>query len=305
MIDLDNPPVIGVSGSSKDSASVMAVMTQIRSTGAVPLFIGNHKGRIGRYQGEVAKAVQADLAKIDALYVMGNNGDINPKRYGAEKSDKTTIETDTFREQYEFEALQQAMRQRMPVLGICGGMQRINVLMGGTLHQHVPDIVGNESHSQKDGYFCPVQPVAFTPGTQLAGIAGHVRNIYTPEHGAGTLMENSMHHQAVNCLGTGLRIAATSPDGIIEAIEAVPDSSEGMPRVVFGVQFHPEFGASPFGAQLAENMAAAAALFAELGNRKHPLSEAMDESRFSSLPVTKTPAAPSHHFQQTIHAGGR
>ena len=116
------------------------------------------------------------------------------------------------------------MRLRLPTLGICRGAQTLNVVRGGTLHQHLPDVVGDTiAHRQtKDGRV-PTHPVAVAPGSRLAAVLG------TTE-----LNVNSFHHQAVARLGVGLRACAWAPDGTIEAID-----DPGQPFLL-AVQWHAE-----------------------------------------------------------------
>lgn len=291
------PPVVGISGSNADSASVRAMMTQIASTGAIPLFLGNHGKR----------DAAADFQKIDALIVMGNNSDIDPAKYGATKDAHTKSELDTpegrARAEYEEALMQKALISKMPVMGVCGGMQRLNVMCGGTLHQHIPDLIGHNDHAQQDhniAPFIPVEPVMIEQGTSLGRIAEGSITVYVPSHGSSQshiVMENSMHHQAVDKVGKGLRAAARAEDKLpngerlVEAIEADPNGPFGNQFVV-ATQWHPEFGASSLGAKLADNVANAAYEFALAHKREHPLHEAVDENIKSSLPQGKDQVKP-------------
>ena len=282
-------PVIGISGGNSDSASVRAMMTQIRSAGAIPIFLGNHAKR----------DAEADLKKIDALVVMGNNNDIDPKKYGQPCDPHTKVETDHARANYEEKILEAAIRDKMPVMGVCGGMQRLNVMFGGTLHQHIPDQLGHDEHAQQDfgiAPFIPVQTVHMVKDTQLGKIAGELGTIYTPSHQAlpeGIVMENSMHHQAVANVGNGLRVCAKSDDHIIEAIEADPSNTAFKDQFILGVQWHPEFGASPLGAKLAEHFTHKAIEYKTVGKREHPAGEAIEENMRSNLmPEQKTGEQP-------------
>ncbi|MDE3059964.1 MAG: gamma-glutamyl-gamma-aminobutyrate hydrolase family protein [Pseudomonadota bacterium] len=259
----DRQPVIGISGANTSSKSVAAMVSQIRSAGAIPVFLGNHAPRI---KDGLEQAVKADMARLDALVVMGNDGDIDPAKYGKPRHEKTNIETDAARAAYEEAALGAALEAGMPVLGVCGGMQRLNVLGSGTLHQHVPDIVGDNHHAQgaKDqgeiAPFVPVQFVHVEEGTKLAALAGPIPGLYTPQNQKlppGWVPENSFHHQAVDEVRRDFRVAAMSDDGIIEAIEPKPDSKYGR-QFVLGVQWHPEFGASMLGPKIASGLVQAA-----------------------------------------------
>lgn len=297
-------PVIGVSGSDSDSASVRAMMTQIRDTGAIPIFLGNHGKR---------KAAD-DITKIDALVVLGNDADIDPERYGQKPGAHTKPESVTpqgkARADYEYQLMLTALKEKMPVLGICGGMQRLNVLLGGSLHQHVPDLVGNDEHAQQDfgiAPFIPVQPVIITQDSMLGSSGKDALTVYTPAHGhsVGIVMENSMHHQAVDKVGNGLRAAAYAadklPDGklLVEAVECDP-LGPFREQFIQGVQWHPEFSASPLGAKIAGRLAQEAAIFAVEHKREHPPGEAQDENIFSALPGVKMPQVGVGSMTETI-----
>jgi putative glutamine amidotransferase len=280
-------PVIGISGTTADS--VRAMMTEVTASGGTPLFLSNYAGR----------DPDADIEKIDALVVMGNAADIDPARYGEKPHSKTVNEMDTpkgkARAAYEYAIMQKAIKIGMPLLGICGGEQRLNVLRGGTLHQHVPDLIGNDQHAQHHyniAPFVPVVPVSIAPGTELAQIADTVDSLYIPGREADrTLMENSMHHQAIDHVGSGLRASAYSDEYIengakhrlIEAVEADPEGPF-KDQFVLGVQWHPEFGASPLGPQIARRVVKEAETFAQKHERQHPAEEARKETIFSVLP---------------------
>ena len=113
--------------------------------------------------------------------------------------------------------LRDALADVMPVLCTCRGMQMLNVVLGGDLNQHVQD------HPRTKGFDEDVHEVLVQPGTKLAEILGCERK-----------QVNSRHHQALKRVGTGLRVSATAPDGVIEGIE-LPEA-----RFVVGVQWHPE-----------------------------------------------------------------
>ncbi len=260
-------PVIGVSGSNSSSKSVAAAMSQLRSAGVDPVFIGDHGDRIQK-NGGVQKTVNNDLRHFDALMVLGNDGDIDPAKYNAAKDPHTKVETDLARAAYEETAIRQAMDSGMPVLGICGGMQRMNILGGGTLHQHVPDLVGDNHHAQGDNNiapFVPVQVVKIAQGSMLGKIGGNTHSVYTPTHQElppGIVMENSFHHQAVKDVRQDFVVNAVSNDGIIEGIEPAPGSRYAN-QFVMGIQWHPEFGASELGPKIADNFAQAAQAYAQ------------------------------------------
>jgi len=119
--------------------------------------------------------------------------------------------------------LEAALAARMPVLGVCGGMQLLDVVRGGTLYQDLRADAGIAGHEQPPPKDVPSHRVEVAPDTQLAALVG-----------AGPLEVNSTHHQAVRDPGAGVLVSARAPDGVIEALE-LPD----LPFAV-GVQWHPE-----------------------------------------------------------------
>ena len=110
-----------------------------------------------------------------------------------------------------------------PVLGVCRGIQVINVAEGGSLHQHLPDVPGTGQHGQHDMRGAPLHPVRLEPGSRLAGAFGSLE-----------IKANSYHHQAVDRVGANLKVVARAADGTVEAVEG----TTGAP--VLAVQWHPE-----------------------------------------------------------------
>jgi putative glutamine amidotransferase len=164
---------------------------------------------------------EAFLNRIDALILSGG-ADVDPGGYGAER-DPSTGATWPDRDEFEAALARGAIEREMPVLGICRGMQMLNVALGGTLHQHVPDVVGHSGHLHTPGAFRDHE-VRLEPGSLAARAAG-----------ADRIVVKSHHHQAVATLGEGLVATGWSqPDDLIEAVE-VPGG-----RFVLGVLWHPE-----------------------------------------------------------------
>jgi putative glutamine amidotransferase len=166
----------------------------------------------------------AYLALLDGLVVTGGDFDIPPELYG-EVRRVVCGPPKPERTRFEKELLEAALAAGLPVLGICGGMQLLNVVRGGILHQDLPADTGISGHEQPAPKDVPTHPVRVAPGTLLSRLLG----AGVPEHRV-----NSTHHQAVKEPGTGVLVSATSPDGVIEAIE-LPD----LPFAL-GVQWHPE-----------------------------------------------------------------
>jgi putative glutamine amidotransferase len=163
------------------------------------------------------------LDLLDGLILAGGS-DIDPAFYGADPHPETH-HTFPERDRSELALARRAIERDMPVLGICRGMQLINVAFGGTLRQHLPDELGHEEHRRTPGSFDGSDhDVRLTPGSLAARAAG--------EELHGT---KSHHHQGVGVLGEGLEVTGISLlDDLPEALEA-PDR-----RFVLGVQWHPE-----------------------------------------------------------------
>jgi putative glutamine amidotransferase len=166
------------------------------------------------------------IARVDAIVLNGGT-DVAPGRYGA-KPEHGTDPPDLRRDAFEFGLVEGALRRRLPILGICRGMQLLNVALGGTLVQDVRSRTSIEHYVATPNEL-PVHPVEFDRGSVVSGaLEASVRAV------------NSVHHQAVDQLGEGLRAVAWAPDGTIEAIE------DSAGRLV-GVQWHPEFLAGRHG----------------------------------------------------------
>ena len=156
---------------------------------------------------------------LDALVLVGG-GDVDPARYGR-WPDPATSGVDAGRDASELALLEAALHADLPVLAICRGMQLLDVHLGGTLFQHVPDVVGHDGHQPARGCFADVE-VSIEAGSMLSKVMGE------------TALVRCSHHQAVDALGEGLVVTARAADGLVEAIE-LPAA-----RFVVGVQWHPE-----------------------------------------------------------------
>lgn len=159
------------------------------------------------------------VSRLDGLILAGG-GDINPDRYGEAVHEKTGY-IRKFRDSAEFSLMTAALERHIPYLGICRGLQVFNVSLGGTLHQHLPDVVGHQGHSPAPGQFGHL-PVKVQPGTRLSTILQEVEEV--PHY----------HHQAIDRLADGLTVSALADDGTIEAVEL-----DGHPFAL-AVQWHPE-----------------------------------------------------------------
>jgi len=175
---------------------------------------------------EVEQA-ESYLRLIDGLVVTGGAFDIDPVIFGAETR-HASVKTKERRTQFELALTRRAFSADKPILGICGGQQLLNVALGGTLIQHIPDEVpGALAHEQRNPRNEPAHVVRFADGTRLREIAG-----------CAEAPVNSTHHQAVKAPAPGLSVDAMAPDGIIEGIE------DSRRRFCIGVQWHPEYALS-------------------------------------------------------------
>jgi putative glutamine amidotransferase len=165
------------------------------------------------------------LSIVDGVILAGG-GDIDPEHY-AGTSHETMYLLDPERDKSELALARILVNQDLPLLGICRGSQVINVALGGTLIEHLPDVVGEDVLHRAP----PRQPIAhevqIDPESRLAGIMGQTM-----------VAPMSWHHQAIRQLAPSLRVVACAPDGTIEAVEK-PDH----PWLI-AVQWHPEITAA-------------------------------------------------------------
>lgn len=167
------------------------------------------------------EATRTTLQVADGLLLTGG-GDIHAEVYGEEVYNASS-QHDPDRDNMEMEAARLALELYLPILGICRGMQLLNVVHGGTLVQDIPSQLPGALQHHAEESETLLHPIELATESLLARI------MHTT-----TMQVNSWHHQAVKELGTGLRISARAADGVIEAIE----SAEGKP--VVAVQCHPE-----------------------------------------------------------------
>jgi len=174
------------------------------------------------------RRIKAMFERLDGFVLAGGNFDVPPEFYG-EKKKSWLGDLKPERSRFELYLLQEAIRKDVPVLGICGGLQIINVAFGGTLYQDIlkerPD---SDDHEQGDRKTGTAHEVEVERGTFFHGIVskGKKKNI--------KIGVNSTHHQAVKDLGKGVRVCGRADDGIVEAIESERHS------FILGVQWHPE-----------------------------------------------------------------
>ncbi len=164
------------------------------------------------------------LADVDGLLLTGSGPDLDPALYGERRRYKFRVMSER-RADFELELVRLAKRADLPVLGICGGMQSMNVGCGGSLYQDIPSQLTKPfEHRQKSPATRLVHAVSIAPGSLLQRIVRKAK-----------LMVNSSHHQSVKAVGPSLVATAFAPDGIVEAIESPAH------RFFLGIQWHPEF----------------------------------------------------------------
>lgn len=174
--------------------------------------------------------VETYLSMIDGLMITGGNFDVPPEMYG-QKSLSDTVMVKEKRTAFEWAITKGCLERNIPILGICGGQQLLNVILGGSLIQHIPDVVTSEiQHEQPNDRREPGHTVLVESDTLLHDIVQ-----------AAVIEVNSAHHQAVDAVPDGCVISGRAPDGVIEAIE--------LPRerhpFCLGVQWHPEYSVAP------------------------------------------------------------
>ena len=165
---------------------------------------------------------------LDGLIVTGGAFDVDPALFGVTtRHDSVTLKPG--RTDFEIAITRAALDRDLPILGICGGEQLLNVALGGTLIQHIPDSIENAlAHEQPNPRDEPGHDVEIVLGTRLHAITH-----------CDSMAVNSAHHQAVKDVGKNVTINSIAPDGVVEGIEA--------PEYAFclGVQWHPEFSIDP------------------------------------------------------------
>lgn len=215
---MSRPPRIGVTtyleraryGSWDHRAALLPVsyVDAVVRAGGVPLLLP-----------PVGHAYEELLDALDGL-VLAGGADLDPSRYG-DTPDPRTAGVRPARDAFEFPLVRAALARDLPVLAVCRGMQVLNVALGGTLHQHLPDVVGHEQHRPAPGVF-GTSTIALRQATRLAGVLGAETTV------------SCHHHQGLDRLGAGLQAVGWTEDGTVEAVE-VPGR-----RFVAGIQWHPE-----------------------------------------------------------------
>jgi len=202
----------------------------VAAAGGLPVLLPHEPDCAGEY-----------LAVLDGLIVTGGAFDVDPALFGATTT-HAAVTTKRRRTEFELAVTRGAVAADRAVLGICGGMQLLNVALGGTLLQHIPDEwPGALQHEQPNPRTEPGHTIKVEPGTLLHRVTR-----------MDEMPVNSAHHQAVKEVGLGLLVDARAPDGIVEGIE------DPRRRFVLGVEWHPEYALSAGDTRIFEALVAAA-----------------------------------------------
>jgi putative glutamine amidotransferase len=211
-------PVIGITTYGKNAENRFTLpvgyVEAVRAAGGIPLLIPPGEPRFAEC-----------LELIDGLILAGG-GDIDPALYGG-VGHPQVLNVDTHRDRLELELAREVIASSLPTLGICRGLQVLNVAQGGTLIEHLPDAVGETVVHRTPSREPVPHPVRIKEGSRLAAIME--RTEHEPF---------SLHHQAIRDLGNALEVVARAPDGTIEAVEM-----PGHPWLL-AVQWHPELTAA-------------------------------------------------------------
>ena len=217
-------PVIGITageasasyGVWKERAALLPVdyLQAIVRAGGLPVILA-----------PVPDAAEELVERLDGLLLSGGQ-DLDSARFGQQRHPKAQ-NPDGARDAFEIALLKAAATRDMPVLAICRGIQVVNVWRGGTLHQHLPDVVANTGHLRVPGVYGRHR-VQICPTSQLGSIVGRLES-QVPTH----------HHQAPDRIGEGLVASAWADDGTIEGLE------DPTSRYLIAVQWHPEVGDDP------------------------------------------------------------
>ena len=208
-------PLIGISlgyNSKKNSVNTVYVQSVLK-TGGIPYLIP---------VTDDVEVLRQIVNQLDGLVMTGGE-DIAPLYYG-EQNHPQLGEINAERDVYDLTLVKLAIEHNVPILGICRGLQLINVAMGGTLYQDLPSQVSKRINHRQESGKTLAHKVLVVPNTQTSRIL-KVDSIHV----------NSLHHQAIKNLAPGLKTAGKSIDGVVEMVEAYPT------RQILAVQFHPEY----------------------------------------------------------------
>ena len=235
-------PLIGITTYGRDADNKYALyagyVEAVRRAGGMAALLPHGETRVDEL-----------VARLDGLMLSGG-GDIEPARYGGDAHEENYM-VDAERDETELALVRSAVSIRMPIFGICRGAQVVNVALGGTLIEHLPDELG-EAVAPRAPPRRPIpHEIRVRAGTRLAEIVGQEK-----------IEVASWHHQGIRRAAEGLSVSAFAPDGAIEAVE-MPSADHPW---LIGVQWHPELTAAedPIQQRLFDSFVAASA-----GRRGH------------------------------------
>lgn len=220
---MTSPPLIGITaddcvGSAQGASGSLLLanhyLSAIQRAGAVPIVLASQTAQA---------AIRRLIGILHGLVVSGGDFDIHPRYYGG-KPTRQLGAIKARRTEFELNLVRAAIDHDLPVLGICGGAQAINVALGGSLYQDIATELGDAGaaeHTSRNSH--GGHPVRIEPGTRLSRIFRRRR-----------FSVNTSHHQSVRRLGHGLIVNAVADDGVIEGIESFRQ------EFIVGVQWHPE-----------------------------------------------------------------
>lgn len=200
-------------------------LAALHSAGVVPVVIPLHES-----PARVAKI----LTTTHGVLLPGSRADVDPARYG-EPRHPLCAPSDPERAAVDELLIQDAFQMRKPILAICQGIQTLNVWLGGTLIQDLPEEMGEHVNHAPGRDISSAHTLSVAPNSHLEALAGSA-----VKHGEATpIMVNSSHHQALHRIGDRLCVAAVSPlDAVVEAVELLPELADK--HWLLGVQWHPE-----------------------------------------------------------------
>lgn len=216
--------LINVDGHESYKCGDKYVRALAECAGVVPLIIPALEGGVD---------LRSLVSRVDAVLLSGGLSNVHPSLMAPEHQGQTVIEpSDLRRDRVTIPLIQEVLDQGKPLLGICRGIQELNVALGGSLHPLVHEVPEHDDHREPKSddvevRYGPNHEIEVLPGGVLANWIGESR-----------FMVNSLHWQALNQLGQGLRLEAQAPDGVVEAV-SLPSAA----RSVVAVQWHPEFQA--------------------------------------------------------------
>ena len=211
-------PLIGLTGRRKTGSQLVGQPESLHHLDGDWYYADYARGVLAAGGLPVNLPLDADPAlfidRLDGVLISGG-ADVGPERYGATPAD-TADPAEPERDEFELGLLDAATSAALPILGICRGLQIINVHAGGTLHQHIPE------HARYDvPPTGPVHDISLSDGSALAGLYGSTHQV------------NSLHHQTVDLVGNDFTVTGTHDDGTVEGLEHL-----SLP--ILAVQWHPE-----------------------------------------------------------------